>query len=79
MNADSLRSGDEHLKRASKAQLLALTNAIEWQSGIGRGDPQSIHHLGMAILCFARALGIDPESTGIAQEVAPLLLSPEKR
>ena len=47
MNADSLRSGDEHLKRASKAQLLALTNAIEWQSGIGRGDPQSIHHLGM--------------------------------
>ncbi len=58
---------------------IALTNAIEWQSEIGRGDPQSIHHLGMAILCFARALGIDPESTGIAQEVAPLLLSPEKR
>ena len=26
---------------------IALTNAIEWQAEIGRGDPESIHHLGL--------------------------------
>ncbi|MGH9670289.1 MAG: hypothetical protein ACRD3A_09270 [Terriglobales bacterium] len=52
---------------------IALLNAIEWQSEIGRGDPESIHHLGLALLSFARSLTIDPESTGIAHEVAPLL------
>ena len=55
---------------------IALTNAIEWQSEIGRGDPHSIHHLGMAILCFARSLGIDPESTDIAQESCSLVIVP---
>ena len=52
---------------------IALLNAIEWQSEIGRGDPESIHHLGLALLAFARSLGIDPQATGIAQDVAPLL------
>jgi hypothetical protein len=45
-----------------------LLNAIEWHAEIGR-DAERIHHLGLA---FARSLGIDPESTGIAHEVAPL-------
>ena len=52
---------------------IALLNAIEWQAEIGRGDPESIHHLGLAILAFARSLAIDQESTGIAKEVPPLL------
>ncbi len=52
---------------------IALLNAIEWQAEISRGDPESIHHLGLAILAFARSLSIDPDSTGIAPEVAPLL------
>lgn len=58
---------------------IALLNAMEWQAEIGRGDAESIHHLGVALLSFARSLGIDPESTGIAQEVTPLLLPPQKR
>ncbi|MGH2397286.1 MAG: hypothetical protein ACRDFW_09910 [bacterium] len=52
---------------------IALLNAIDWQAEIGRGDPECIHHLGLAILAFARSLGIDPDSTGIAPAVAPLL------
>lgn len=52
---------------------IALLNAIEWQAETGRGDPESIHHLGLAILAFARSLGIDPDSVGLAKEVAPLL------
>lgn len=58
---------------------IALTNAIEWQAETDRADAESIPHLGMAILCWARSLGIDPESTGIAQEVAPLLLPDQRR
>jgi len=58
---------------------IALLNAIEWQSEIGRGDPESIHHLGLALLAFARSLAIDPQSTGIAPEVAPLLREPGRQ
>lgn len=59
---------------------IALLNAIEWQAEIGRGDPDSIRHLGLAILAFARSLDIHPDSTGIAPEVAPLLReSPAKQ
>jgi len=57
---------------------IALLNAIEWPSEIGRGDPESIHHLGLALLAFARSLAIDPESSGLTQEVAPLLREPGK-
>ena len=63
----------QRLDHPDQGGLIALLNAIEWQAETGRGDPDSIHHLGLALLAYARSLGIDPESTGIAQEVAPLL------
>lgn len=77
--APRIEQAVRRLDHPCQGGFIALTNAIEWQSEIGRADPESIHHLGMALLCFARSLGIDPQSTGIDQEVAPLLLPDQRR
>lgn len=61
------------LDHPQQGGFIAITNAVEWQAEIGCGDPDSIHHLGLALLAFARSQNVDPEATGIAKEVAPLL------
>ena len=56
----------------SQGQFIALTNALEMQLESGEPDSQTVTHLSEALLCLARARGLDLRKARLPERLEQL-------
>ena len=56
----------------SQGQFIALTNALEMQLESGEPDSQTVTHLCQALLCLARARGVDLRKAQLPERLEQL-------
>ena len=56
----------------SQGQFIAITNALEMQLESGEPDSQTVTHLCEALLCLARARGVDLRKARLSERLEQL-------